>query len=884
MKFEMGSSSGAEKKRDRAAKIRANREAIKRARSIEASLSGLISTYKRKYPDDFKRRYPHGVADINRQDKNTIIARLEHELDELNQRARTQKTRDEGKNIYMADGKVEEETYDRPKRKTGAYDPEAELNKKHDPTGEKAVMLVDRTLRQNRGGIAVLGDVFKAAVRTGVSYLTGGDPYLGSIAAEGLEALWKSRKNIAEGWRKMKSWFGNLRNKKLNRETVADNIDKLANLPIKGVPEVEKTYYNFGLRRAIVDLLRSNSEVARLLFENPTKENLLGLLQKYNASDLPPGTAEACQNLLNKDTEIRDILKTVGRQSSALVDATAKFKDAMDRGDLVSANGALVPVSLSDQMIVETVPENAVTSSGPVSIQGYTDEMIANTELYKKLYEEYLKSRNAAEENSLAVTQLQKERLAMTTAFNNKLAEEIRRHIAETSAQYEERLKEKQAALDAKTAEFNQATESLALVEAGKKNAEADRDGFEKQFREVTAKNARLTSDLQAIAAKGEQQFTMIEGLKTSLESYKRNAAELQALADDYDNQLKELTKQKEGQLVELRENNQLVIVEKDKRIDALNRQIRDLEAQVETQKELVSQGQKLLNDKAAEIIALQAKGDADSQALVVSYGEERKKITAERDRLQASNEDLNKQIWELKKESSALITESVNYKTQIEQLQAQVDAGHELQSKLENVNAGFKNKISSLETTIDKQQKDNDVLQEQVANLMSADAENKEALIKKSREILNLKLEKEEVAKAAALKYQGMEAGYAKELKEANEKIEQLSAQQEQYKKELENEKWWWSIFQDKDKIKTLEENIVNVEQQKVAEGLTADIARANLWKAMRGDYASMTKRVAGSTGGAYLVGSAPDWNLQPNERIQQFWSKFYSLTFHPY
>lgn len=90
--------------------------------------------------------------------------------------------------------------------------------------------------------------------------------------------------------------------------------------------------------------------------------------------------------------------------------------------------------------------------------------------------------------------------------------------------------------------------------------------------------------------------------------------------------------------------------------------------------------------------------------------------------------------------------------------------------------------------------------------------------------------------------------------------------------------------MFQDKKKIKALEENIVNVESQKLATGITADIARSNLWKAMRGDYQSMTKRVAGSVGGAYLVGSAPDWNLQPNERIQQFWSKFYDLSFHPY
>lgn len=877
MKFDMGSSTAAEKKRERAAKIKANREAVQKARSENATFTGLVNTYRKKYPEEFKRRYPQGV--VANRDKDKVMARLEHELDELNQRARTQKARDEGKNVYMADGKVEEETYDRPKRKTGAYDPEAELNRKHDPTGEKAVMLVDRTLRTNRGGIAVLGDVFKAAVRTGVSYLTGGDPYLGNIAAEGLEALWKSRKNIAEGWRKMKSWFGNLRNRKLTRETVADNIDKLANLPIKGVPEVEKTFYNFGLRRTIVDLLRANSEVAKLLFENPTKENLLALLQKYNGNTLPPGTAEACQTLLTKDTEIRNILNEAGGAKKNLENATNSFKDALDRGDLVSANGALVPVSSSGLTC-----EGYGAAPGPAVIQGFTDEMIMNTELYKRLYEEYTKSRNQAVESRLAAEQLEKERGALTVSFNNKLTEEIKRRVDETAAMYEERLRLKETELDAKTAQYNQASESLALVQAGLKNAEADRDGFEKQFKEATEKNMQLTLDLQSLSAKGEEQFEMIKGLKSTIEDYKKSASIFQGIADEYKFKLQEMTKEKEGALVALKENNQLVIVEKDNRIKALTDKIRELSDQVSTQKALVEQGKKMLDDKAKEIIAIRAQGSSDNEALTLAYTDERKKIAAERDRLEASNADLEKQIATLRQESNVLVTESNNYKTKIEQLQAQVDAGHELQGKLENVNASFKNRIETLEGLVEKHQADNDALQDQLAGLLQADAENKEALAKKSREYILLKQEKEEALSGAAAKYQGMEAGYAKELKDAQDKIQKLTEQQETYKRELEEERNRFWLWRSNKKIKQLEEDLVTVETVKVKTQTTADTARSNLWKAMRGDYQSLTKSVAGSTGGAYLVGSAPDWNLQPNERIQQFWSKFYDLSFHPY
>lgn len=887
MKFETASATAAEKKRDRAKNIQAARDAIRQSQRQEAALSSLVKTYQKKYPDVFKDRYPRGV-NTNRHDKDKMISQLKAEMSELEIDYVPVKKRFAQYEYGSVGGEktVLNRTFntktgqagpDR-KRKTGNFDPEAALNEKSSPEGEKAVAAVDKMVKTN-GGMAVLGDAFKMALKAGVTYLTGGSPYIADIAVEGLTALWYQRKNIAEGWRKMKSWFGGLKKKRLSLETVADNIDRLANVPIKSVPEFDKTFLKFGLRKTIVDLLKANSEVAKLLFENPTKENLLALLQKYNGNTLPPGTAEACQTLLTKDHEIRNILDEAGGAKKNLETATYSFKEALDRGDLVSANGALVPVASTG-----ITCDGYGGAPGPAVIQGFTDEMIMNTELYKRLYEEYAKSRNQAEESRLAAEQLEKERGALTLAFNNKLAEEIRRRVDETAAMYEERLKLKETELDAKTTQYNQASESLALVRAGLKNAEADRDGFEKQFREATAKNTQLTLDLQSLSAKGEQQFEMIQGLKNTIEDYKKSASVFQGIADEYKLKLQEMTKEKEGALVALKENNQLVVVEKDNRIKTLMDKIRDLSDQVNTQKALVAQGKKMLDDKAKEIITLQAQGAADNNALTISFTEERKRIAAERERLEASNADLERQIVALQQESSVLTTESNNYKTKIEQLQAQVDAGHELQGKLENVNASFKNRIATLEGLVEKHQADNDALQGQLADLLQADADNKEALAKKSREYILLKEEKDAALLGAAAKYQGMEQGYAKELEAANKKIKELSDKQEQYKKELENEKWWWSIFQDKDKIRTLEENIVSVETQKIATGMTADIARANLWKAMRGDYEGMIKRVAGSTGGAYLVGSAPDWNLQPNERIQQFWSKFYDLSFHPY
>lgn len=887
MKFETESATAAEKKKDRAKNIKAAREALRKTQRQEAMLSSLASNYQKKYPDVFKDRYPRGV-NTNRHDKDKMINQLRAEMAELENDYVAVKKRYAQFDYDVPGG--EKTTISRKfntqtgeggperRRKTGKFDPDAALNEESNPVGERAVVVVDKMVK-TKGGLAVLGEVFKTAFRAGVSYLTGGSPYIADIAIEALTALWYQRKNIAEGWRKMKTWFSGLKKKRLSIEAVADNIDRLANVPIKSVPEVDKTFFKFGLRKTVVDLLKANSEVAKLLFENPTKENLIALLQKYNGNTLPPGTAEACQALLTKDNEIRNILDEAGGAKKNLDKATFSFKEALERGDLVSANGALVPVSSGGVNC-----EGYGGAPGPAVIQGFTDEMIMNTELYKKLYEEYAKSRNQALENRLAAEQLEKERGALTVSFNNKLAEEIKRRVDETAVMYEERLKLKETELDAKTSQYNQASESLALVQAGLKNAEADRDGFEKQFREATKKNMQLTLDLQSLSAKGEQQFEMIQGLKSTIEEYKKSASIFQGIADEYKFKLQEMTKEKEGALVALKENNQMVIVEKDNRIKTLTDKIRELSDQVNTQKALVAQGKKMLDDKAKEIVALQAQGASDNNALTLSFTEERKKIAAERDRLEASNADLEKQIATLQQESSALTTESNNYKTKIEQLQAQVDAGHELQGKLENVNASFKGRIETLEGLVAKHQADNDALQGQLADLLQADADNKEALAKKSREYIVLKEEKDAAMVGAAAKYRNMEEGYARELEAANKKIKQLSDQQEQYKKELENEKWWWSMFQDKKKIKALEENIVNVESQKLATGITADIARSNLWKAMRGDYQSMTKRVAGSVGGAYLVGSAPDWNLQPNERIQQFWSKFYDLSFHPY
>ena len=47
------------------------------------------------------------------------------------------------------------------------------------------------------------------------------------------------------------------------------------------------------------------------------------------------------------------------------------------------------------------------------------------------------------------------------------------------------------------------------------------------------------------------------------------------------------------------------------------------------------------------------------------------------------------------------------------------------------------------------------------------------------------------------------------------------------------------------------------------------------------RGGPSGIRKRVGGS-GGAYLTGGAPDWNLQPNQDIKNFWTNFYQHTYH--
>lgn len=885
MKFETGSASAEEKKRDRSKNIRVAREAQRKTQQQQQTLSRLTKSYQERFPDVFQDRYPRGV-NTNRSNIDDVIGQLRAEMNELEQDYVPIKKRytkfdydmSGGEKTSVRGGVSTQKGFgsDR-KRKTGAFDLDAALNEHYKPEGEQAVALVDKAVK-SRSGSSVLGDVFKAALRAGVNYLTGGAPYIADIVVESLTALWHQRKNIAEGWRKMKTWFSGLKKKRLSIEAVADNIDRLADLPIKSVPEVDKTFLNFGLRKTVVDLLKANSEVAKLLFENPTKENLLSLLQKYNGSTLPPGTAEACQTLLTKDNEIRNILDEASSAKKNLEKATFNFKDALDRGDLTGANGALVTVSSGG------ITCDGYGAPGPAVIQGFTDEMIANTELYKRLYEEYAKSRTQAQESRLAAEQLEKERGALVSSFNSRLAEEIKRRVDETAAMYEERLKLKEAELDVKTSQYNQASETLALTQAGLKNAEADRAGFEKQFREATEKNMQLTLDLQSLSAKGEEQFEMIRGLKGTIEDYKKTAATFQGIVDEYKFKLQEMTKEKEGSLVALKENNQLVIIEKDNRIKSLSDKIRELSDQVETQKALVAQGKKMLDDKAKELVAIRAQGSSDNNALTIAFTDERKKIAAERDRLEASNADLEKQITTLRQESNALITESNNYKSKIEQLQAEVDAGHELQGKLENVNAGFKNRIETLEGLVEKHQSDNDALQEQLATLLQADADNKEALAKKSREYILLKQEKEELMLGAANKYRTMEEGYAAELNEAYSKIQKLSEQQKVYKEEIEKERKRFILFRDTKKIKRLEGQLVTVENTMVVAKAEVDIVRSNLWKAMRGGYRDMVKNVAGSTGGAYLVGSAPDWNLQPNERIQQFWSKFYDLSFHPY
>ena len=77
------------------------------------------------------------------------------------------------------------------------------------------------------------------------------------------------------------------------------------------------------------------------------------------------------------------------------------------------------------------------------------------------------------------------------------------------------------------------------------------------------------------------------------------------------------------------------------------------------------------------------------------------------------------------------------------------------------------------------------------------------------------------------------------------------------------------------------LDEN-VEIEIQRVREDADryrhAALAVANIDPS---DGSRIRPRI-GTTGGAYLVGSAPDWNLGPTPSINRFWANFYNNHYH--
>lgn len=762
-------------------------------------------------------------------------------------------------------------------------------------------------------------------LQTGITYFTG-SPWAGEVAANVLRGLWNNRGLLKRGFDKIVGFFRNLRrggdpNKIVPQIEAAPTAlvavhDAMA---LQRAQKAKELSTPQGIKSTLKGLIQRNIGVAKALFENPSTEKVMEILTeaaKRNGVPVTEGMVDTCKALIKQDEDLNKQLTLYTEVKNRVESTTETVRKAIATGDLVAISSAIgnLRTSLDSYSNLTLVPSNVITDG-----------------LSQLLLESGNRMKTLVEERHMAGDKLRtaKAELATATAEQERLTREYNALVKVQQTEHQ-RIDEEKEALVRRNEEtagsLEEMRQKFKAAEEKRLSAEANLQALTLQFQEIdtNAKNQvavleNLRQEKNALSLAGEQQMITLNNLQTANGALTTRNNELIAILDENKKKIEELMTQSTENLLKLKEREGTIVVN-EKRIDDLNGQIIKLQDQIANLQQLQKTSEELISKKAEEVVTAQMNGDATAKDLQAKLQAEIEKTRALQTSYKESEAKYKKEIAEKTSSIQTLTAENSKFRAQIDANNLTIESGRKALEDSEEINQRLSMKQDFWKAEIEKLQTSNAKLEGELLEYAARENSMKISLVNAEQQNAELVTQDEQ-----------MRLDLSKEQRERAAERKQLEAQLTQKEKELEALKidlikqnqtiqesqdaighnvfskgWNWLFHHSKrgkaiEAKKAAQKKVADDkmeiegnenEQQRLAAQHQENLqlaqeqlhhAQENIWRVIRGEVLEQGQAMRKIRGGI-LTPTAPDWNLQPNDRIAKFWSDFYAKSFHPF
>lgn len=733
-----------------------------------------------------------------------------------------------------------------------------------------------------------------------------GDPAIGMVLSNVLKGIWNNRDVLKKAWGKIKGFFGRIFGRKKTPAalppTAAKTIENIANKemsrPMKDIAAKMKDYYSRAMNQ---------TELGKALSGMEGQDRSVKLIDDLlNNHVIGQDEAVIAKGVLEND-------KTIQYMLDYSINSYKTIKNLLDN---LSTTKDPTRIESLLKGLVNTAPQNTgELALVPVNTGSMQTSLLSNGDFLQQVAERLNNQVIALEqgklENAAIQEEMKKKEIDFQKAYDAlKIAAEQK--ITDLNREQEQRTADIQATLDQTKQDYKALSEkNQALISQNTQN-ELALGETKAELREITGLLQNNSEFMQTLAFKHGLQVEQNNGIRSQLGLLFNLLPQLEAQLDKTNGQLKDIANDRDSQIVTLRKAEG-EIVAKQQTIQNLEQSITTLNDKLEANNKLIVQYNNE-KDKAAKAV-VEARNNATAEAKQAAQ-QELVKVTAaansEITSLKNQNADLSQQITALTQQSTAFQAEVDKFKAQyeaaVQEKDAAVRARELTEASLKKANDlvnGIRNKNNILTQELRDMGAAQANYRDNEASLQVAVAQKQQELVEVREEnrVLSQQLTqyKNAARDLAAMQNRSKEekALLEKEKREAEQQVARFKHEIEKWQKDEQRfyapQKVNQEIAGLQAQMNGAQEQIqhANAQMQQIDNNIEIQIQRvrddADHYRAAALAVANVDpshnpriKARIGTTGGAYLVGSAPDWNLGPTPEITRFWTNFYNSHYH--
>lgn len=749
------------------------------------------------------------------------------------------------------------------------------------------------------------GEIISAGVGAAATAISG-DPAIGMTISNVLKGIWNNRDVLKKVWGKIKGFFGRIFGRKKSppalppsaTKTIENIANKELSKPVKDIAAKMKDYYSKAMQQ---------TEFGKALSGMEGQDKSVRLIDDLmNKHVIGQDEANIAKGILENDKTIQYMLEysiNSYKTIKNLLDGLATTKDPTRIESLLKGVINVSPQNNGDMALV------------PVNTGGMQTSLLSNGEFLQQVAERLNNQLVAIDQGKLEKAALEAQMKEKQEEFKKTYAAlEIaaKQKITDLNNEKEQRTQEIQASLDQLKHDYNALSEQNQALESQNKQNELSLVETQGELKGITSLLQNNSEFMQTIAFKNGLQVEQNNGIRSQLGLLFKLLPQLQTQLDTTANQLVQISNERDSKIAELRKAEGL-IVSKQQNIDNLNQSIITLQDKLEANGKLIVQ-YNAEKDKAA-LAVVEARKNATEEARRAAE-QKLLEITASTNseiaNLKNENAQLSQQITTLSQQSKGFQSDvdkyKADYKVAVQEKEAAIRAKELSEAAMQKANSlvnGIREKNHLLTEELRNMSASNAIYRENEADLKQAIAQKQDDLVAVRNQNRELSRELEKY-KATARDLANMQRRASEEKAVLEREKQEAQQQINRFKQEIESwnndEQKYYApqkvnqaiaglqaqVAGQEDKIQQanaqmqqLDDNI-EIEIQRVRDDADryrhAALAVANIDPS---DGSRIRPRI-GVTGGAYLVGSAPDWNLGPTPSINRFWTNFYNNHYH--